>query len=50
MISKRAEFSIHRCNPKKRNDCKDKSEIDEFIKDLSVDIWSVSYRMNVHEY
>jgi len=42
MISKRGEFSIHRCNPLKRNDCKDKSEIDEFIKDLIVEIWSLS--------
>jgi len=50
MISKRAEFSIHRCNPEKRNDCKDESEIDTFIEDLVVDIWSVFEKFNVREY
>jgi len=50
MISKRGEFSIHRCNPQKRNDCKDESEIDLFIKDLVVDIWTVFEKMDVREY
>ena len=47
MISKRAEFSILRCNPEKRNDCKNETEIDLYIQDIAVDIWSIFGRMDV---
>ena len=50
MISKRAEFSITRCNPEIRDDCKDASEIDLFIQDIGVDVWSIFGRMDVSLY
>ena len=40
MRSKRAEFNIARCDPSRRNDCKSPAEIDLFIEDLAIDIWS----------
>ena len=46
MISKTGEFSIRRCNPELR-ECKSKDEIDEFIKDLVVDIWAVFEKIDI---
>ena len=50
MRSKRAEFNIIRCNPEKRNDCKSHEEIDLFVKDLAIDIWSTFEKFDVNVY
>ena len=50
MLSKRGEFKITRCDPAKRNDCKSDEEINEYIKDLQVEIWSTFLKFDTTIY
>ena len=50
MIAKRAEFIISRCDPEKRTDCKSDEEIDEYVKDIAIDIWSTFEKYDAKKY
>lgn len=49
MESKSFTFTINRCDPKK-SICASKEEIDEYIKDIQVDSWSVKEVLDFNEY
>ena len=50
MVTDQINFKFDRCNRTNRNDCKSEEEIEEFLKDLKIYTYSLSFTVDLSIY